>query len=112
MGRKHLGEFEELVLLFVAVQAGSAYGISVMEALAKEANRSVNISAVHAALRRLEKKGFVRSDWSEATKERGGRRKRLFSITQEGETALVEIRSIRDRLWGRLPDLGTNLGFV
>ena len=82
------------------------------EALEKEAGRSVNISAVHAALRRLEKKGFVRSDWSEATKERGGRRKRLFSITQEGETALVEIRSIRDRLWGRLPDLGTNLGFA
>ena len=111
MGRKHLGEFEELVLLFVAVQAGAAYGVSVMEALAEEAQRSVNISAVHAALRRLEKKGFVRSGWSEATNERGGRRRRLFTITQEGETALIEIRSIRDRLWGRLPNLGTNLSF-
>ena len=111
MGRKHLGEFEELVLLFVAVQAGQAYGISVMEALETEAGRGVNISAVHAALRRLEKKGFVRSDWSEATSSRGGRRKRLFTITQEGEAALVEIRTIRNQLWGRLPNLGTNLSF-
>ena len=111
MGRKFLGEFEELVLLYVAVQSGEAYGISVMEQLAQEADRDVNISAVHAALRRLEQKGFVRSGWSESTAERGGRRKRLFSITQEGEAALVQVRNLRNRIWGQLGDLDTGLSF-
>ncbi|MEM1214945.1 MAG: PadR family transcriptional regulator [Bacteroidota bacterium] len=111
MARIHLGEFEELVLLIVAAQTGEAYGISVLNDLATEADRKVNISAVHAALRRLEQKGFVESAWSKATQARGGRRKRLFSITQKGEAALVQIREIRNRIWGRLPDLGQNLGF-
>lgn len=104
MARLHLGEFEELVLLIVAVQQGEAYGVGVMEALEEEANRSVNISAVHAALRRLEAKGFVKSDWSEATAERGGRRKRLFSITQEGSRALASVRDTRLNLWRQIPD--------
>ena len=103
MARLHLGEFEELVLLIVAVQQGEAYGVGVMEALDEQANRSVNISAVHAALRRLEAKGFVKSDWSEATAERGGRRKRLFSITQEGSGALGNVRDTRLNLWRQIP---------
>jgi DNA-binding PadR family transcriptional regulator len=104
MERLYLGEFEELVLLIVAVQQGEAYGVGVMEALDEQVNRSVNISAVHAALRRLEAKGFVKSDWSEATAERGGRRKRLFSITQEGSRALSNVRDTRLNLWRQIPD--------
>lgn len=111
MERIYLGEFEELVLLMVALLDGGAYGISVMEELTKQANRKVNISAVHAALRRLEQKGYVKSGWSEATAERGGRRKRLFSLTQEGSLALQRQKEIRDRIWGQLPQLGTNLSF-
>ena len=107
MERIHLGEFEELVLLIVAVQQGQAYGVGVMEALKNEAGRSVNISAVHAALRRLEAKGFVKSDWSEATAERGGRRKRLFSITQEGSFALTQVRDVRINLWRQIPGFNT-----
>ncbi len=111
MGRTYLGEFEELILLVVAVQQGEAYGVGVMEALEEEANRSVNISAVHAALRRLESKGFVKSEWSEATAERGGRRKRLFSITQEGSTALAQVRDVRLNLWRQIPGFSTNFSF-
>jgi DNA-binding PadR family transcriptional regulator len=111
MGRTYLGEFEELVLLVVAVQQGEAYGVGVMEALEEEAGRSVNISAVHAALRRLESKGFVKSEWSEATAERGGRRKRLFSITREGSMALEKLRDVRLNLWRQIPGFSGNLSF-
>lgn len=111
MERIYLGEFEELVLLVVAVQQGEAYGVGVMEALEEEANRSVNISAVHAALRRLEAKGFVKSEWSEATAERGGRRKRLFSITREGSLALAQVRDVRINLWRQIPGFSTKISF-
>ena len=111
MQRINLGEFEELILLLVAILEGNAYGVLVMEELQRQTGRSVNISAIHSALRRLEGKGFVKSDWSEATAERGGRRKRLFTITQSGQLALNKVKELRNRLWGQIPDFGGNISF-
>lgn len=103
MKRIHIGEFEELVLLIVAVMQGKAYGVGVMEELETQTGRSVNISAIHAALRRLQEKGFVKSEWSEASAQRGGRRKRLFIVTADGMKALNHVRSTREKLWGQIP---------
>ena len=111
MARTYLGEFEELVLLIVAVMEGQAYGVGVLEELESQAGRKVNISAVHSALRRLESKGFVKSGWSEATAERGGRRKRLFTITSEGSRALTEVRDVRVNLWRQIPGFTSNISF-
>ena len=105
MPRVYLGEFEELVLLLVATFNGEAYGVGIKEALAERANRSVNISAVHAALRRLESKGFVSSRWSEATAQRGGRRKKLFTISNSGIEALKKLQDLRVQLWQQIPGL-------
>ena len=111
MYRIHLGEFEELILLVVAVLDGNAYGVGVMEELEAQAGRAVNISAVHAALRRLEEKGFVKSEWSEATAERGGRRKRLFSISKAGRLALEQSRDVYVKLWDQIPGFSPNISF-
>ena len=100
----YLGEFEELVLLLVGVLYGKAYGVAVQQALEAHTGRTARISAVHAALHRLEKKGYLRSWMGGATPERGGRRKRFFEITDAGRSALVARRQMRERLWGLLPD--------
>ena len=109
MHRNYLGEFEELVLLIVAILDGHAYGVAVLEELESQAGRSANISAVHAALRRLEEKGFAKSGWSEATAERGGRRKRLFNITNAGRQALEQSREVYLKLWGQIPGFSGNI---
>ena len=101
----NLGEFEELVLLTVAVLHDDAYGVSIAEAIEKEADRNITISTVHNALYRLEQKGFVSSYFGGATAARGGRRKRLFKITMEGHQAILEARKLRNRLWGMMPDI-------
>lgn len=101
----YLGEFEELVLLSVAVLDGEAYGVSITDVIEEEANRSVTISTVHNVLYRLEKKGFVESYLGGATKERGGRKKRLFKITAEGQETLSHSKDLRNRLWGLMPQL-------
>ncbi len=100
----HLGEFEELVLLSVGMLYDEAYGVRVQEALAQEAGREASISAVHATLYRLEKKGLLRSEMGDPTPERGGRRKRLFQVTGAGDQALRETRALRDKLWGLVLD--------
>lgn len=108
MERIYLGELEELILLLVAMLHENAYGVSVMEELKEQTGRSVNISAIHASLRRLEKKGYVKSHWGDATSQRGGRRKRIFSITQGGMAALEQQKEMRVQLWDQIPSLSIN----
>ncbi len=101
----YLGEFEELVLLTVGVLYDEAYGVAVMDEIKNETGRSVNISAIHSALRRLEEKGFVKSKMGGATNERGGRRKRFFVLTSYGKKALDEAQSLRMKLYDRIPNV-------
>ena len=101
----YLGEFEELVLLTVGALYDEAYGVAVMDEIKEETGRSVNISAIHSALRRLEEKGFVKSRMGGATNERGGRRKRYFVLTSYGKKALDEAQSMRLKLYNRIPDI-------
>ena len=103
MQKNYLGEFEELVLLTVAVMNGEAYGVLITQDITSRTRRSVQISAVHVALYRLEEKGLVRSKLAGATKERSGRRKRLFAITSAGRNVLSDIRNVREQLWSLLP---------
>lgn len=99
----YLGEFEEMVLLAVAIRAGDAYGAAITNEIEQQMGRSVNLGAVHAALHRLEEKGLVSSRLGGATAERGGRSKRIFSITMAGTRALDQIREIRNRMWNAIP---------
>ncbi len=104
-----LGELEELVLMIVAILNEEAYGVKVMDEIADQINRKVNISAVHTVLDRLEKKGFVNSFMGGASAERGGRRKRLFKVTSEGSRALNYVHNTRNALYDQIPK--TLLGF-
>lgn len=99
----HLGELEELVLLMVGVLHPDAYGVAVMDELEKQANRSLNISAIHAVLTRLEEKGVLKSKMSEPTEERGGRRRRVFQLTASGKRALEEVNELRTQLFNQIP---------
>ncbi len=101
--RFNLGEFEEIVLLLVAAQHEEAYGMSVCKAIEEELNRPVTLSSVHTALYRLEEKGLIASEVGGTSKNRGGRRKRIFKITNIGKQALLDAREARTRLWSLIP---------
>ena len=80
-----LGSLEETILLLVLAMEEDAYGFSVSEAYRAHMGKSISISAVHTVLARLEKKGLISSQLGGATSERGGRRKRIFTVTGAGE---------------------------
>ena len=63
------------------------------------------MSAVHKSLYRLEEKGMLKSALSEPESKRGGKRKRIFSITPFGKTALDDSMDLRQRLRKQIPDL-------
>jgi PadR family transcriptional regulator, regulatory protein PadR len=102
MRRSDLGEFEEVVLLSVAVHSPQAYSVVIADELEQQTGKTVTTGAVHAALQRLENKGMVSSQMGEATSERGGRRKRIFKVTVAGSRVLHEVKEVRDNLWSRV----------
>lgn len=95
----YLGEFEELVLLTTGVLGQEAYGNAVKQEVEERTKRPMNLSAVHSALYRLERKGFLESEMGEATNQRGGKRKKYFKVTSYGQRALSEARELREGLW-------------
>ena len=105
MSKSYLGEFEELVLLVVAMMKDQAYGLMVCEEIKNQINRSTSIGAVHATIDRLEKKGFVETFLGGSTKERGGRRKRLIRLTNEGRLILIKSRDEKLKMWTQIPEL-------
>lgn len=100
-----LGNLEETVLLIVAVIPTEAYGYTVSEAYYEHIKSRISISAIHTVLKRLEKKGFIKSKMGGATAERGGRRKRIFEVTKLGLSTLQELQESRQKLWQMMPKL-------
>lgn len=94
-----LGEFEELSLLTIRALGDAAYGVAVQQRLEAMGGRPVTMGSVYAALDRLERKGLVRSALGEPTRERGGKRKRLYQVTRAGHEVLREVRRVRETLW-------------
>ena len=90
----HAGEFEMLLMLAVARLGDDAYGVTIREELEKETSRTLTLGTVYKTLGRLEDKGYLRSRASAPVAERGGRRKRLYKLSQSGIVALQ--RSLAD----------------
>lgn len=98
-----LGEFEEIVLLTVGVLYGEAYGVAIKDEIESRAERKVSVGALQSALRRMEKKGYLKSETGEANAQRGGKPKRYFTITASGKKALQHSKDIRTSLWDAIP---------
>jgi len=105
MQKEYLGEFEELVLTMVGILQEEAYGNAIVTEIKERVGREVNLSAVHVTLYRLEDKGYVKSGMGGATNARGGRRKRIFTVTNAGLAMLRARKEQQMELWKLVPQL-------
>ena len=99
MKKTKLGEFEELVLLTVLALKEEAYGVAIKHELEERLQQRLSVGSVQSALKRMEEKEYLQSEWGEAAKVRGGKRKRIYQATAEGRQVLEEMKSIRASLW-------------
>ncbi len=97
--RTYLGEFEHLVLLAILTLGDEAHGMAIREDLAARADREVTRSAAYITLERLVTKGYLEARMGEPTGKRGGRAKRLFTLTDGGREALQESGRALQRMW-------------
>ena len=111
MKETRLGEFEEVILLLVGILGKEAYAFNITEEFESQTDRAVSIGAVHSTLTRLEDKGFLKSEMGNYTSERGGRRKRIYTITAYGKRALEASRDFRVSLWKQYPAFADKFSF-
>jgi len=96
---KSLTRKEELIMLSIVHLKKSAYLVAIVDHLSQTTGKKVSLTSVHLPLNRLEKSGLIESEFGEATAIRGGRRKKIYSITKLGFEALEEHKRISDQLW-------------
>jgi len=108
MKKYHLGEFEEIVMLTVAILNQGAYGVSIKKEIETRLSRNVSVGALQTALRRLEDKGYLRSHEGETTEERAGRPRKYFVVTALGKRAIEYTKSTRDKLWEAVSKVAWN----
>lgn len=104
----HLGNFEEVILLMTGILGEEAYAFRIAEEVEVQTGRATSIGAVHSTLNRLENKGFLTSQFGKPTVERGGRRKRIYTITAYGRDIVAASRDFKLSLWKQYPDFITD----
>jgi DNA-binding PadR family transcriptional regulator len=84
-----IGEFEQLILFALVRLGPDAYGVSIRQEIEARTARTISAGALYTALSRLETRGFVSSRLGEPTPQRGGKRKRHYSLRPAGQDALA-----------------------
>ena len=98
-----ISRIEEIILLSIWRLQDNAYGITILEEVAKATGKTWLTGSIYASLGRLLKRKLVISIEGEPTPERGGRRKIYYRLTKEGQKALVEIKRLNALAWNDLP---------
>lgn len=79
-----LGEFEYLLLAAALRLGEDAYGAAIRAEFEQSCGRACSLGALYTTLDRLEAKGMVKTWMGEATPQRGGRSKRMVTVTSHG----------------------------
>src|SRR5215212_4444327 len=86
--RSLLSDFELYVMLAVAALGDDAYGVTIADRIAERAGRDPSIGAVYATLGRLADKGYVTFARSDPEPVRGGRARKMVTLSPAGWRAL------------------------
>jgi len=96
---KSLGEFEHLLLLAILRQGNDISAMDVAGELRRRAGREPARGTMYVTLDRLEQKGYLSSIMGDPTPERGGRAKRLYTVTPSGLQALRSAGRALQAMW-------------
>ncbi len=101
---KFLSRPEEIILFTILKLGENAYCVPIREMASEISGKEWSFGAVYVPLHRLEKKGFVKSSFDDPTPVRGGRSKRIYTITKAGINALAEVRELHENMWKESPE--------
>ncbi|QCK86065.1 PadR family transcriptional regulator [Phreatobacter aquaticus] len=88
------GHLDTIVL--AALEAGPAHGYAIIETIRRMSGEAFDLpeGTIYPALHRLEQAGLLASAWTDPAL---GRRRRIYTLTEDGRSALAK----RRETWGR-----------
>ncbi len=107
MTKKFISRSEEYILLAIVRLRKGAYGVAIRNRLKQDTGETWAFGAVHVMLSRLEKKGLLESYLAEPTPQRGGRSKRIYTMTSLGRQTMEQIKKVQDRVWSDISEFST-----
>lgn len=102
---KLLTRLEELILLAILKLEDNAYCVTIFDHVEGVSDKKGTIGSIYLPLYRLEKAGFIVSHLGKPSAERGGKRKRFYTVTPQGIRALKEVKKVHAASWEGISDL-------
>ena len=103
---KLLPRTEEFILLTVLYLKDQAYSVKIRRRMHEVTGKTWSYGALFIALEQLVSKGYLTSTLTAPLPERGGKSKRIYSITKAGRKALGEIKKMEKKMWDSILETG------
>lgn len=97
-----VGSLEEIVLM-ILLKNERIGSVGIAQEYTAALGKNITIPAIHVVLKRMEKKGWVASEFGEPTAERGGRRKRVYWATPTAYKVISQLTAVKAKLWDSIP---------
>lgn len=108
MEKKFISRSEEFLLLAVWRLKDNAYGVAIREQIKDATGKTWAYGALFVMLRRLEKKGYLKSHFTDPTPQRGGKSKRIFRLSAQGIKALRDVRKAQESVWSGIGEISAS----
>ena len=102
---KLLTRQEELILLTILRLGEKAYCVPIFDHIEEVTGRESTLGSIYITLHRLEKRGYIESQFGTPTPERGGKSKRFYKVTDSGIKALQTVKKVEKAMWDGLNSL-------
>lgn len=86
-------------VILSALRFRKRYGLEIMEAIEQSGGKQIGFNSLYPNLKKLEKKGFVKSEWgNELPEEHTGARRKYYRITGIGIQALEAKQKLLEKV--------------
>ena len=92
-----IGSLEEMVLI-ILLKNDKMSTVDIAKQYHGIVQKMISVPALHVVLKRMEKKGWVKSTFGEPTAARGGRRKRIYWATPTAYQVVMELNHKKAQL--------------
>ncbi|MCK5146912.1 helix-turn-helix transcriptional regulator [bacterium] len=105
-----LTKYEEILLISILHLKENAYGVHINKRILETTGKQWNYGTLYRMLDQLVRKDLVERKEGEPMKEKGGRRKTYYSITDTGYQALQESWALQKTLWNQHTQIALEKG--
>jgi DNA-binding PadR family transcriptional regulator len=101
---KFISRSEEFIMLAVWRLKEEAYAVPIREQIRRVTGKTWAFGALFIMLNRLEKKGLLESYLTDPQPKRGGKSKRIYTLSSQGIKALEDVRNVQKSVWTDIKD--------